>query len=130
MNYWTNLSIEFANQKNYLDELFKVYPTIPNCIRSINKNLWASVEKSFIDKNNYELVNSLLKCELFPIKDSYIAYLRKDHSALERNPQTINRIAGSLYDMGLSKIYEKCCEPKETNSKSVLFLNAGLPQEH
>ena len=115
MNYWTNLSIEFANQQNYLDELFKVYPTIPNCIRCIDENLWLSVEKSFNDKNNYELVNSLLKCELFPIKDSYIAYLRKDHSALERNPQTINRIAGALYEMGLNKIYEKCCEPKETN---------------
>ena len=115
MNYWTNLSIEFANQKNYLDELFKVYPTISNCIRCIDEDLWMSVEKSFKDKNNYELVNSLLKCELFPIKDSYIAYLRKDHSALERNPQTINRIAGALYEMGLNKIYEKCCEPKETN---------------
>lgn len=115
MNYWTNLSIEFANQKNYLDELFKVYPTIPNCIRYVDENLWAAIEKNFYDKNNYELVNSLLKCELFPIKDSYIAYLRKDHSALERNPQTINRIAGALYDMGLNKIYERCCEPKETN---------------
>lgn len=29
MNRWTQLSIEFANQRNYLDELFKVYPTIP-----------------------------------------------------------------------------------------------------
>ena len=29
MNRWTQLSIEFANQRNYLDELFSVYPTIP-----------------------------------------------------------------------------------------------------
>lgn len=115
MNYWTNLSIEFANQKNYLDELFKVYPTIPNCIRCMDENLWGSIEKHFNNRNNYELVDALLNCELFPIKDSYIAYLRKDHSALDRNPQTINRIAGALYDMGLNKIYEKCCEPKETN---------------
>lgn len=36
MNYWTQLSIEFANQRNYLDELFKVYPTIPEDIREID----------------------------------------------------------------------------------------------
>ncbi|MBP7211863.1 restriction endonuclease [bacterium] len=115
MNYWTNLSIEFANQRNYLDELFKVYPTIPNCIRNINKELWNSIENSFMKKDNLALIKALLKCEIFPIKDSYIAYLKRDYGAIERNPQTINRIAGSLYDMGLDKIFEKCCEPKETN---------------
>lgn len=56
-----------------------------------------------------------MKLKLFPIKDSYIAYLRNDISAVERNPKTINRICGRLYEMGLSKIYERCTEPKETN---------------
>ncbi len=115
MNYWTNLSIEFANQRNYLDELFKVYPTIPEGIRDIDKNLWNSIEKQFCEKDNSALVTSLLNCDLFPIKDSYIAYLKRDNSAIKRNQQTINRIAGRLYEMGLDKIYEKCSEPKETN---------------
>jgi hypothetical protein len=53
--------------------------------------------------------------DLFPIKNSYIAYLKRDKSAIERNPKTINRLAGRLYEMGLNKIYEKCSEPKETN---------------
>ena len=39
MNYWTRLSYEFANQRNYLDELFVVYPTIPEGIREINQEL-------------------------------------------------------------------------------------------
>ena len=30
MNFWTSLSIEYANQRNYLDMLFKVYPMSPN----------------------------------------------------------------------------------------------------
>ncbi|MBQ7215732.1 MAG: hypothetical protein IJP54_08045 [Synergistaceae bacterium] len=29
MNYWTQQSIDFAQQRNYLDELFKVYPLSP-----------------------------------------------------------------------------------------------------
>ena len=44
MNKWTNLSIEYANQRSYLDDLFHVYPTIPEGIREIDENVWAEVE--------------------------------------------------------------------------------------
>lgn len=44
MNHWTELSIEYANQKNYLDDLFSVYPTIPEGIRDINQLMWNKVE--------------------------------------------------------------------------------------
>ena len=56
-----------------------------------------------------------MKLDLFTIKDSYIAYLKRDKTSIERNPKTINRISGRLYEMGLDKIFEKCSEPKETN---------------
>ncbi|MBR1942869.1 restriction endonuclease [bacterium] len=115
MNHWTNLSIEYANQRNYLDDLFKIYPTIPDGIREINEQCWKDIERNFNNQNNVELIKSLLQCDLFPIKDSYVAYLKRDKAAIERNPQTINRLAGRLYEMGLDKIYERCSEPKETN---------------
>lgn len=56
-----------------------------------------------------------MKLDLFPIKDSYVAYLKKDSSSILRNPETINRLAGRIYEMGLNKVFEKCSEPKETN---------------
>lgn len=115
MNYWTELSIEYAEQKSYLDDLFQVYPTIPEGIRDISNDRWKSIEEAFNRKDNASLVDELLKMELFPIKDSYIAYLKRDKSAIERNPKTISRISGRLYEMGLNRIYEKCSEPKETN---------------
>src|SRR3989338_5238538 len=115
MNRWIKLSIEYANQRSYLDDLFKVYPTIPEGIRDINEEIWADVEKHFNRKNNDNLIRELLKLNLFPIKDSYIAYLKRDDSAIDRNPRTINRICGRLYEMGLDKIFERCSEPKETN---------------
>ena len=37
MTIWTEMSIEFANQRNYLDELFRIYPTIPEGVRDIIK---------------------------------------------------------------------------------------------
>jgi hypothetical protein len=44
-----------------------------------------------------------------------VAYLKRDKSSIERNPRTINRICGRLYELGLDKIYAQCSEPKETN---------------
>ncbi|MDR0521567.1 MAG: hypothetical protein LBH00_06910 [Planctomycetaceae bacterium] len=115
MNPWTSLSIEYANQKSYLDDLFAVYPTIPDGIREIDETVWNKVEDAFNQKKNKELLQALLKLDLFPIKDSYIAYLKRDKSSIERNPRTVNRICGRLYELGLDKLYECCSEPKETN---------------
>lgn len=44
-----------------------------------------------------------------------MAYLRNDRSAIERNPKTINRLAGELIDMGIEKIFYSCSQPKEMN---------------
>jgi hypothetical protein len=115
MNYWTQLSIDYANQRNYLDDLFSVYPTIPNGIRELNQDLWKEIENSFDKKDNTGLIENLLKLELFPIKDSYVAYLKRDKSSIERNPKTIDRLSGRIYEMGLDKVFEKATEPKETN---------------
>ena len=115
MNYWTKLSVEFANQKNYLDELFKVYPISPNIRRSISQELWTKIETAFNNRENQTLIKTLLKLDLFPIKDSYVAYLKRDPSSIERNPNTVDRIAGNIYSMGLDDVYDKCTEPKETN---------------
>jgi len=115
MNYWTQLSIDYANQRNYLDSLFTVYPTIPDGIRDIDNDIWQTIEDAFNNKKDAELLKLLLSFNLFPIKDSYVAYLKKDKSSLERNPATVARLTGRLREMGLTKIFEKCSEPKETN---------------
>ena len=115
MNFWTEMSIAFANQRNYLDELFKVYPISPNLRRELDPVLQTSIKQAFDNRDNELLIRNLLQLDLFPVKDSYVAYLRRDPSAITRNPQTINRIAGNIYDMGYDTIIDKCTEPKETN---------------
>jgi len=115
INPWAKLSIEYASQRSYLDDLFQVYPTIPDGIRELNNELWKSVEKAFKKRDNVTLLKSLLKLNLFPIKDSYVAYLKRDKTALERNPATVARLSGRLYEMGIGAIYARCSEPKETN---------------
>jgi len=68
----------------------------------------------------------LLKLDLFPIKDSYVAYLKRDVSSIVKNPKTVNRICGRLYEMGIDKIFERCSEPKETNRQIGPFFRRWI----
>ncbi len=115
MNYFTEQSIELANQRDYLDQLFKVYPLSPDSIREIDNQLWAQIELSFNNEDNETLFNTLLQLDLFPVKDGYVPYFRRDPSAVVRNPKTVNRICGRVRELGLDKLYERCTQPKETN---------------
>jgi len=130
MNYWTDLSIRYANQRNYLDNLFKVYPCIPEDIREIDQSKWNAVERAFESEDKIKLLKSLLSLKLFPVKDSYVAYLRRDHSALQRNPETVNRLCGRLYELGLDSIYNRCSEPKETNRQIGPLFHRWLAKKH
>jgi hypothetical protein len=115
INFWTQLSIDFANQRNYLDELFKVYPTIPEAIREMDSDKFSKVEDAFKRKDNTALIKSLLALPLFPIKDSYVAYLKRDSASIERNPETVARLCGRVYEMGLNEIFRCSSIPKEMN---------------
>jgi hypothetical protein len=67
MNKWTELSIEYANQRSYLDDLFAVYPTIPDGIREINEVIWSGIEKAFKRNDNDLLIRELLSLMAFCI---------------------------------------------------------------
>ena len=122
--------MELANQRDYLDQLFRVYPMSPDNIKEIDSIKWDKLEKAFSADEQEKIIESLLDFDLFPIKDSYIAYLRRDKSAIKRNPATIARICGRLKEMGLNKIYENLSQPKETNRQiGPLFkrwVNSGI----
>ena len=115
MNRWTSLSIQLANQQNYLDQLFKVYPVIHESVREIDDSKWQLVNRAFTRKNNKELLLALLGMPLFPIKDSYVAYFKRDKTAIDRNPETVARLCGAIYELGIDEVYERCTEPKESN---------------
>jgi len=124
MNIWTHKSIELANQTNYLDMLYKVYPVANNLIRDISKSTLRLLSDCFNAQDNEKLVSLLLEQELFPIKDLYVAYLKRDKSAIGRNPKTINRLAGAIYEMGYEKVVSNISLPKEAKRQiGPLFRN-------
>ena len=133
MNLWTKRSIELANQSDYLDQLFKVYPLSANEKRELSKDVVEQIRNALEKRDSAALINLLLdqlkadkdgENHPFPIKYSYVSYLKNDRSAIERNPKTVNRIASYLYEMGLDGILEKTSAPKEANRQmGPLFKN-------
>lgn len=124
MNLFTERSIELANQRDYLDQLFRVYPLAPDTLRDIDETVWENIKSHFNSGENDKLISDLLDLDLFPIKDGYVPYLRRDRTAINRNPMTCNRICGRVRELGLEKLYEKCTQPKETNRQmGPLFRN-------
>ena len=115
MNKWTKISIELASKNNYLDQLFDVYPTIQGKKRKINSEIIKLIEKYFKLKNNTELFAILIKLELFPIKDSYVAFFKRSPNSVKNNPAQLKRICNRIYELGLENLLEKITEPKETN---------------
>lgn len=124
MNQWTEKSVHIASNNHYLDDLFDIYPTVPGGRRDIPRSTWARIEHAYLQHNNLLLISELLKLDLFPLKDSYVAYLKKDRTALQRNPATVNRLCKRLYEMNLEDIFDRCTDPKETNRQiGPLFQN-------
>lgn len=120
MNIWTRKSIELANQRNYLDLLYRVYPISENARREISDDVKADLRDSFDMQNDEKLLKVLIDQTnknkiVFPIKDSYVAYLKHDNSAIDRNPNTVDRITSILYEMGYDRVIDKATSPKETN---------------
>ena len=47
MNYFLQESINLANHLNYLDELYRVYPIVPNAPRNLPQEKWDAVASAF-----------------------------------------------------------------------------------
>ncbi len=98
-----------------MDRLYSVYPLSTNIRRNIDPDKLSRLKQYYMDRDNLNLLKETLSLDLFPIKDSYVAYLKKVPNALELNPQTVNRISGIMYEMEWDKFVHNITEPKETN---------------
>ena len=115
MNIWTRKSLEIARSTNYLDQLSSVYPIPHELNRPIDNQARTQISDAFTNRNHGELIRLLITQKKFPILDPYLGSLREDDSAIERNPDTIQRIARILYTIGLDKIIEGIEEPPQAN---------------
>ena len=130
MNKWIAKSLELAQKKDYLDRLQNIYKLPRNESREIESGIWEQVEEAYHNKKSAKLIKILLELELFPIKHSFVAYFRRDLGSIERNPETVEQIADSIYAIDIDELRKKCEEPKETNRQmGPLFKNFLMSED-
>lgn len=127
MNKWIKKSIEIANAPGYLDGLNKIYVMNMNPERPLDADIERSIRKAFKSRNTKTLIKLLLKADIFPVKDSYIGFIRAKEKAIDQNPETVERIGKRLYGLGLEKLIQEATRPKETNRQLGSAFRSWLP---
>lgn len=128
MNEWVKKSIKIANSHGYLDNLQEVYPVAQETERGIDPEVKKDLKETYNGGDNTALIKKLLALPKFPIKDPYVAFLRKNEIFLRYNPQTVNRIAKRIRDLGFDAMIEAVAEPKEFNRQIGTLFKKWLPK--
>jgi hypothetical protein len=116
MNKWIEKSIEAANSEGYLDKLSDIYEMQINPERPLSPDVIKELKNLFENGDDKNLIRLLIKSsDIFPVKDSYIGFLKKKKQSIEENPETIKRIAKRLHNLGFEKMIQEASRPVETN---------------
>lgn len=76
MNKWTKKSIRIANKPGYLDTLSAIYVMNVNVERPLTPELEKQIRTAYRKKDTPALIHLLLDNSVFPVKDSYVGFLR------------------------------------------------------
>ena len=76
INKWTKKSIYLANKPGYLDALSTIYVMNINVERPLTTGLEQQIRIAYDKKNTPALIHLLLDNSVFPVKDSYVGFLR------------------------------------------------------
>ena len=115
MNEWVKKSIERANGPGYLDDLLKVYPVAEETKRRLPRDKKEALRRLFSRPDDQALLKALLGMPRFPVKDPYVAFLRRSDVFLEGNLVTVRRLARRVRALGFRGMIAALEEPKEFN---------------
>lgn len=111
MNVWVKKSIDLAYSDKYLDRLLEIYPVGEEIERKIPRDLIEDVKVAYEEKDDYILLESLLKLPRFPMDYPYAESLRRIQN-LHKNPAVVDQIARRLFKMEISTILKLASIPK------------------
>lgn len=118
-----------ANSLGYLDKLSEVYPVTREAERPLAPEVKSELKVAYDRGDGVTLVRTSLKLKKFPIKDPYVAFLRKKKGQfVDYNLKTVNRIGRTLLSMSFDEVIEGCEEPKEFNRQIGALFRNWLPK--
>lgn len=127
MNEWIKKSIELANSKGYLDNLFEVYPIIANLERELPEGTEKKIKGLVESNDKISMIKTLIGLEKFPIENPYIGSFRANEELLDKNPRIVDIIGKQLLSMGAENIIEGCKEPKKGSRQFGSIFQKWLP---
>lgn len=129
MNEWIRRSMQVANSPGYLDRLSRIYEMQVNPRRPLEASAVREIRNAYKKRNDRQLLELLIKHgEIFPVKDSYVGFLKKEPRALRENPRTVSRIAKRLYSMDFDTLMYEASRPMETNRQLGHAFKKWLPE--
>ena len=85
-NPWTQKSIDYAANRPYLDDLYTVYPVVHENVRKIDERSMYRVEMYFNERDNFNLIASLLDLDHFHLNQlSHLKKIQKNSKKTRRN---------------------------------------------
>lgn len=117
MNLWIERSIQLANSSDYLDRLSQMYPVVVERKRQLPAGIRQGIIDAYEKQDELALVKALMKLPRFPVKDPYVAFLKKRTEFVNLNPATVSRLGQRLLSMGFAEMMARCEEPKEFNTQ-------------
>jgi len=128
MNRWVKKSIEVANAPGYLDRLSEVYPVTREAERVLPLEIKTQLKDAYDERDGIHLLRILLELGKFPIKDPYVAFLRRKDIFVTYNPNVTDRLAETLFSMSFDELIRGCEEPKEFNRQMGTLFGKWLPK--
>ena len=129
MNIWVERSVALANETDYLDRLEEIYPVPINPIRTVSDETKNILRTAYDGKDDRMLLKLLLESDKFPIKDTYVAFLRKKKGTfIDLNPKTVQRIAQRIRSIPFEEVIEGIEEPKEANRQMGEMFGTWVPK--
>ncbi len=94
----------------------------------LSSEIKSQLKDAYDKGDSIRLVRTLLELDKFPIKGPYVTFLRKKDVFLTYNPNTVGRLAQTLFSMGFNELISGSEEPKEFNRQIGALFRNWLPK--
>lgn len=124
LNQWVQRSINYFNNQSYIDDISEVYNYGVAEPQRIESGLRRRILSAHNDRNDEELITLLRELNKFPYDEPFWYLLQEIDGFIENNPNQVNRIALSLYNMSGEELLAKIeSSPKLNQQTGPMFNN-------
>lgn len=115
LNIWVQRSIEIFNGLDYLDQVGEVYDFGIGRPDRLEEDLRNQIITTHVNQNDEELIRLLRLVKKFPYDEPFWYLLKNQDGFINNNPNEVNRIASTLYNMTPEEVVVRLESPPKLN---------------